>query len=530
MVPLAMLKIDLRKLILLLTVVSVLITLTNALYAIYKVERDLLVKKTMASNQVYAQKIAETTDRLIESAQQQLAFSAQHLGPNLADETQLMAVAGRLHRQTNTFNSVVIVRATGTVVAMSPQTLRVKGARINTESTMQSLRTKRPLITDPFVSPAGNYLISISHPILSEQGEYLGYISGSIYLDQHNLLSDVLSEHSYNDGSYVYVVDRNKTLIYHPDAVRIGQVIENNAAINQVLAGHQGARQMVNSLGIDMLAGFSPAKRAGWGIVVQRPKKDTLSELSGQMMAVFVATIPIGLLTLAGIWISAVFISRPLWQLAREVKTLENHEVLEHIQSIRSWYFEARELKHAITKSLGMMSNKISQLDIDSHTDPMTNLLNRRGMLKALDAFSHARQPFSVLALDIDRFKQINDTYGHNEGDHVITAVADLMRLHARKGDILCRSGGEEFLIFLTDTRLKHAFDVAERLRETISTHVVSPAGRITVSIGLAYCSGDPEQVHDTIKQADSALYQAKAGGRNRTVCHEAQVTEMKPR
>ncbi|UXI02021.1 sensor domain-containing diguanylate cyclase [Photobacterium sp. TY1-4] len=512
------LKVDLRKLILLLTVVSVFVTMSNSFYSIYKVQRDLLIKKTMESNQVYARKMAETTDTFIESAQEQLAFSAHRLSSLMQDESQLMAETDRLRRQTKTFNSVVIVNATGKIVAVSPETLQIKGIRLSTENSMQSLQAKRPLVTDPFVSPAGNYLISISHPIFSVQGKYLGYISGSIYLEKKNILSDVLGKHSYQDGSYLYVVDRNKTLIYHPEQSRIGEVIDNNDAINYVLSGNQGSMNMMNSLGIDMLAGFSPVERTGWGIVAQRPKVSTLSELDEQMMAVFVTTIPVGLLTLAGIWISAIFISRPLWQLAREVKTLDHSDTVEHIQDIRSWYFEAAQLKAAITKCLDMMARKISQLDADSHTDPLTNLFNRRGMLKALDAFSDNHQAFSVMALDIDRFKQVNDTYGHDVGDRVIATVAELMRSHARQGDVLCRSGGEEFLIFLTDTDLEHTFKVAERLREAISAYEIPSVGKITVSIGIAHCTGEHAHVHDSIKRADSALYAAKSNGRNRTV------------
>lgn len=517
------LKVDLRKLILLLTVVSVFVTMSNSFYSIYKVQRDLLIKKTMESNQVYARKMAETTDTFIESAQEQLAYSAQLLRHDMTDDNALMSESERIRLQTKTFNSVVIVNAKGTIVAVSPETLQIKGVRLKTESSMQSLQAKRPLVTDPFISPAGNYLISISHPIFSVQGEYLGYISGSIYLEKKNILSDVLGKHSYQDGSYLYVVDRNKTLIYHPEKSRIGEVIENNNAINYVLSGNQGSMNMMNSLGIDMLAGFSPVQGTSWGIVAQRPKVSTLSELDEQMMAVFVTTIPIGLLTLAGIWISAIFISRPLWQLAREVKTLNHSDTVEQIQDIRSWYFEAAQLKAAITKCLDMMTRKISQLDTDSHTDPMTNLLNRRGMLKALDAFSDNHQAFSVMALDIDRFKQVNDTYGHDVGDRVIATVAELMRSHARQGDILCRSGGEEFLIFLINTNQERTFKIAERLRETISEYEIPPVGKITVSIGVAHCSGKPAHVHDAIKQADSALYEAKSNGRNctRVFCDE---------
>ncbi|UTV29655.1 sensor domain-containing diguanylate cyclase [Photobacterium atrarenae] len=515
-------KVDLRKLILLLTIASVLITLSNALYSIYKVQRELLIQKTLDANQVYADKMAKTTDTFIEAAQEQLAYSAGILRYVMTEDAELMSEADRLRRQTKTFNSVVIVDAQGMIVAVSPETLEIKGARVSSKNSLRPLQAQRPLVSDPFISSVGNYLISISHPIFSEQGEYLGYVAGAIYLEKRNIIASILGKHSYQDGSYLYVVDRNKTLIHHPDKVRIGEVVTDNVAINTVLSGKDGAQGIENHLGLEMLAGYALVGRTGWGIVAQRSKSDTLSELDEQMTDVFVKTIPIGLVTLLGIWVSSIFISRPLWQLASGVKSMERAETVEHIRQIRSWYFEAAHLKAAITRGFDLMSRKITQLDLDSHTDPMTGLLNRRGMLKALDVFGEKQQPFSVVALDIDFFKQVNDTHGHDVGDEVITVVANLMREQARRDDILCRSGGEEFLVFLADTSPETAYEVAERLRQVVERFDIPVVGKVTISIGIAYWPGRTANINTAMKQADNALYDAKANGRNRTeVCVE---------
>ncbi|UXI04544.1 sensor domain-containing diguanylate cyclase [Photobacterium sp. TY1-4] len=520
-------KVDLRKLILLLTIASVLITLSNALYSIYKVQRDLLLEKTLNANQVYAVKMAETTDIFIEAAQEQLEYSAGILSRAMRDEAVLMSEADRLRRQTKTFNSVYVVNAQGVIVAVSPETLEVKGAQLSSENSLRPLQAQRPIVTDPYISLAGNYLISISNPIFSAQGEYLGYIAGTIYLEKQNIIASILGKHSYKDGSYLYVVDRTKTLIHHPDKARIGLMIPDNVAINTVLTGEKGAKDITNHLGIDMSAGYAPVESTGWGIVAQRPKSATLSELDAQMADVFVKTIPIGLVTLLGIWISSIFISRPLWQLASGVRSMERAETVEHIRQIRSWYFEAAHLKAAITRGFGLMSRKINQLDLDSHTDPMTGLLNRRGMLKALDVFDEKQQPFSVVALDIDFFKQVNDSYGHDVGDEVISIIANLMREQARRDDILCRSGGEEFLIFLADTSPETAFEVAERLRHVVEAFEIPIVGHVSISVGIAYWPGRAVNIHAAMKQADNALYDAKANGRNRTeICAELLCAE----
>ncbi|MGF1782302.1 sensor domain-containing diguanylate cyclase [Vibrio fluvialis] len=511
-------KLNLRKLILILGVFSVVITLFNAFYSIYKVQRDLIVNNTMESNRVYAEKMAEMTDAFIESAFSQLKFSAHVLSSKMNNSQVLELEAERLRTQTDSFNSVVIVNTEGIIVAVSPETVQVKGVKLTSERSLQSLRAQAPIITDPFVSPAGNYLTSISYPIFSSSGEYLGYVGGTIYLEKKNILTTLLGQHGYKDGSYLYVVDRNHTLIYHPDKRRIGQVIVNNEVINDVIQGDFGGKDIFNSQGVEMLAGYAPVKNAGWGIVAQKSKQLTLSTLDEEMWKVFLESLPIGILTLLLIWVSSIFISRPLWQLASAVRNFESHvKTMDDLKKIKPWYFEASHLKISFLRAFSIVSNTIEKLHSDSLTDSMTGLLNRRGLDKAIESFRLENIPFSVLALDIDYFKKVNDTYGHDVGDELLKNVSQLMKNQAREHDVLCRSGGEEFMIFLPNTDLNRAFEAAERMRKSIEIYSFPTVGNITISIGISSWEGLSERIDDVIKKSDQALYKAKNNGRNRT-------------
>lgn len=511
-------KLNLRKLILILGVFSVVITLFNAFYSIYKVQRDLIVNNTMESNRVYAEKMAEMTDAFIESAFSQLKFSAHVLSSKMNNSQVLELEAERLRTQTDSFNSVVIVNTEGVIVAVSPETVQVKGVKLTSERSLQSLRAQAPIITDPFVSPAGNYLTSISYPIFSSSGEYLGYVGGTIYLEKKNILTTLLGQHGYKDGSYLYVVDRNHTLIYHPDKRRIGQVIVNNEVINDVIQGDFGGKDIFNSQGVEMLAGYAPVKNAGWGIVAQKSKQLTLSTLDEQMWKVFLESLPIGILTLLLIWVSSIFISRPLWQLASAVRNFESHvKTMDDLKKIKPWYFEASHLKISFLRAFSIVSNTIEKLHSDSLTDSMTGLLNRRGLDKAIESFRLENVPFSVLALDIDYFKKVNDTYGHDVGDELLKNVSQLMKNQAREHDVLCRAGGEEFMIFLPNTDLNRAFEAAERIRKSIEIYSFPIVGNITISIGISSWEGLAERIDDVIKKSDQALYKAKNNGRNRT-------------
>lgn len=135
-----------------------------------------------------------------------------------------------------------------------------------------------------------------------------------------------------------------------------------------------------------------------------------------------------------------------------------------------------------------------------------------------LDYYQTMRQPFAVLALDIDHFKSVNDNWGHDVGDRVIRQVAQTLRQSARQSDVVCRNGGEEFLMLLPNTPLKEAEAMAERIRISIADNAIETVGHISISIGVAEWDARRLPLESSLKRADDALYQAKNSGRNCTV------------
>ena len=341
-----LLRFDLHRLILALAVLGVLATFGNSFYAIHQAQRQLLIDSTLEANRVYATKLAASAEAMLNAAQGQLAYSATQLAPLLQanDVKGLEQEVAQLRERTNTFNSVAVVNTESVVVAVSLETLKIKGAKLTSRSARQSLASQQPLISDPLVSLSGNYLISLSYPVFSADRRFLGFVAGSIYLQSASVLSSLLGQHYYQDGSYLYVVDRQKTLIYHPDPKRIGQKISDNAVVDEVLQGKQGAQAVLNTRGTEMLAGFAPVTEAGWGVVAQRPRNATLAGLDQQMLDILKGMIPVTLFILFIIWLSATVISRPLRQLANRARLMDQQEAASNISSIRAWYFEAAQL------------------------------------------------------------------------------------------------------------------------------------------------------------------------------------------
>ncbi|MGQ8975369.1 diguanylate cyclase [Acinetobacter schindleri] len=158
-----------------------------------------------------------------------------------------------------------------------------------------------------------------------------------------------------------------------------------------------------------------------------------------------------------------------------------------------------------------------------AHTDELTQLYNRRHFVSLAENCIHDWPRYSstcLLMFDVDHFKQINDSYGHDVGDRVLQLIADTARKEMRHSDVLARFGGEEFIILLSDTQLQDALVIAERIRNSIQQQYLYARPELvlkfTVSIGIAELESHTQDLDDLIKKADVALYAAKKSGRNR--------------
>jgi diguanylate cyclase (GGDEF)-like protein len=169
------------------------------------------------------------------------------------------------------------------------------------------------------------------------------------------------------------------------------------------------------------------------------------------------------------------------------------------------------------------------QLREQAHRDPLTGQYNRRYLDTTLqrEMIKAAREqlPITLLMVDIDHFKAINDTHGHPVGDEVLRQIGLILATHARSHDVVCRYGGEEFLLLLPQLPSTQALQRAEQLRRSAKTHVFSTeAGdiRVTLSVGVATYPDHGQTVDELLRSADHALYQAKREGRNRVVQAQA--------
>ena len=208
-------------------------------------------------------------------------------------------------------------------------------------------------------------------------------------------------------------------------------------------------------------------------------------------------------------------------------KPFHDDEVIARIKThlkIRSLQKQLKEQNAALESEINKRREAEAELRIKAITDPLTNIYNRRYFFElATKEFSRSRretEPFSIIMIDIDNFKSVNDTYGHLIGDQALIRFTEICKAEIREYDILARYGGEEFVILLPNTDIQQAKSMAERLRASI---IKTPLqfGEIIVSItssfGISCSNNDSVLALDKIlDKADQALYWSKKGGRNR--------------
>lgn len=168
---------------------------------------------------------------------------------------------------------------------------------------------------------------------------------------------------------------------------------------------------------------------------------------------------------------------------------------------------------------------KENQLIHAAESDPLTGILNRKAFLLELDKIwaltKRQKQPFAILMLDIDHFKQVNDKFGHIAGDQVLKQFCELVKQQIRQYDCFARYGGEEFVLFLPDTDVDQCERIAERIRATTESKLFTYDGEhvsMTVSIGASIYYENYLSAQEMLKAADKAAYEAKQAGRNKVV------------
>lgn len=520
-------KVSLTTLLTGLVCLSVLITLTILLVGSYQSKKQSLVDTTLSLNYSTAAKMSKTIDSLFISMQGSLRYAAKHFSENpmmnAGESNQYLEL---LHQSNNYFNSIVVVNETGLVDNVVPASVGTTGMYITAVEAKEALAAKKSYLSKPHMTVTTKRLIVfMSEPIFDVSGRYRGYIGGTLYLQENNILTMIFGSNDRDaGGSYFYVVGSDGHLLFHPDVERIGEDVSGNPVVHELMTGMGGKRQVVNSRGVELLAGYTGVPTNGWGVAVVTPSEVVKEQLKRHIRSMLLYTLPpFFLLLLIAVWL-AHRLAKPFVSLAKMVSTI-GHDKTQLPLKNNHWNREADLLTKTILIALSDIEKRTEQLTQAATVDPLTGLANRRTLETIMNQWTAEQLEYSMIIMDIDRFKSINDTYGHQAGDEVLKHLARIVSQSVRPGDVCCRYGGEEFVVLLANISAQAAFLVAERIRQTFETSE-SPIGKtVTVSLGIAHYPSQCSTTEAMFYLADQALYKAKGAGKNRTVLAETETT-----
>lgn len=509
-------KFHLRTLMLALSVGGIVLTSMLLLSALTLFQKGNIEDSLLQSNLAYARKLANTTDRYLMTAQKELAYSAS-LIEDLNNVSQLQQEANRLRLQSGFFNSVVIVSADAIITAASPESLELIGVKLQSHTSRQAISNKKLFISEPFTSAAGNYVVLVSQPIFTRKGQYLGYIGGTIYLKKEGMLSDILSMHFYDNKTDVSIVSNQGKLIFNRDPKLVNSEFKPSAMLKEKLVNSQNGYFYDGDMRAGELIGYASMTQANWKIIISGASDSVSRILLQTVIDAFWFTLAIIVLTAAMVTFFSARISFPLERLVEFTREEDSEVSLKKLSKMDAWYKEAERLREAVVLHLQMMTRRVNKLSDETMTDPLTGLYNRKGFDLLVKRYFTGDE-HCIVAIDIDHFKNINDRHGHTAGDAVLVALSARLKSVCMADEIVCRFGGEEFVVFLPNTDLNEAAAKAEQLRSTIDDEDFPYTGNVTISLGVANLKEKGNDLKQALHQADDALYAAKRGGRNRVV------------
>ncbi|WP_126993197.1 sensor domain-containing diguanylate cyclase [Thermosipho globiformans] len=367
------------------------------------------------------------------------------------------------------------------------------------------------------------WLVSMGKALYDKNGNLTGVVAIDTSV---NKINELINKKDNNfDSLYSYILNKNQEVIFHPNKEYISKAVKELVNKNFDFSSNEGYFEYkLNKY--DKIAYYTNLDFLGWTVVTVVNKEEIILKIIHGLF--FPISIVVFISISIGIWLTFSLYGKiisPITKLKERIQKIANGHLINN--DFRYPDNEIGIIAHEVEKftEKELYRKNIELLELNkklkylSERDQLTDLYNRHKMNKEIRKhyYNYKRygRPFSLLMVDIDKFKKINDTYGHMVGDEVLKKLAKILVKNVRKSDIVSRWGGEEFLILLSETNLEQAIEVAEKIRKIIETEIFPKDIKITVSIGVDSVE-NYEHIKDLLIVVDEKLYKAKENGRNR--------------
>lgn len=370
--------------------------------------------------------------------------------------------------------------------------------------------------TEPYKDAgSGGMMVTATKVVID--GDHPDRVVGAFGVDLQLIkLSLLLQTMKFGEGGYVFLMDDEGYIVAHSLKKSIGTFYGDKPWVKQILKNKRGSFPYSFD-GKDYYVSYSTVRNTGWKLVGIVPQKTLIKQADPiKRRTVLVAAISM----LAAVFIAVLFsrsIGKKIERMVQYMEEVENGNL-----TIRSYYRgndEFKELNHRFNRMVYNLSKNMEEIKLLSVTDGLTKLYNHKFVTETLEkSIYHAvenHEELSLMMIDIDNFKRINDQYGHQKGDEVLIALAEVMTNNLRNDDTIGRYGGEEFLIIMPGVNIEEACLIAERLRKKTEEIAIKDVNdKITISIGVSQYGG--ETSNEFVNKVDILLYKAKRNGKNR--------------
>lgn len=484
-----------------------------ALYIAFEYQRgrEQLVRDSLAT----ARALTAVVDRELAGTRSGLLALAS--SPWLrADELERFHAQAQDVQRTQNVNNIVLIDPQGRQVI---NTLRPFGSQLPSEANATILavfRTGQPVVTDLFVGPvARRPLLAVAVPVM--RGAEVPYVlAAGIWPDR---LSAVLTQQRLPGGWVAGIFDSTGAVAArtHEADRYVGQK-GAPALVARMAQGGDGVVESVTLEGTPVVSVFSRSAQSSWSVAIGIPRAMLAGQLRGSLLGLIAAT----LLLLAAALCAAWYVG---WRMVRSLRALVAPAVAlghgELVSLPRLELREANDVAQALNRTSALLQRA---LDRASH-DALTGLANRalfEEFLHSQIAVSHrSHTEVSLMYIDLDGFKQVNDGHGHAAGDELLRWVGHRIVAAVRQSDLPARLGGDEFGVVLVGTTESGARQVAEKILELVSSHPDYQRS-VSASIGIAGYPRSAQTMEDLLRRADQAMYAAKGLGKRRIAVAEA--------
>lgn len=391
----------------------------------------------------------------------------------------------------------------------------------NPEILRRVLATGQSVISEVYIGGVLHKpVVSIDLPVILD-GKVAYVLSIGLVPDDFNA---ILAAQRFPTGWVSAIFDHTGTIAartHAPDEF-VGRkgTLEYIQRIGEAL---EGSMKTVTREGIPTLSVWSRSSVTGWSVgigipreILERDLMHTMTWLSLGLATLLV--IGLGLAWMAGRKIAASVraLTAPAVALGKGQLVPVPEVSIQESAELAAAIGQAGELLAARTAALLAANRELAQL---AQVDALTGLQNRKSANERLRLeflrLKRSSNPYAVLFMDIDFFKEINDTCGHETGDQVLRHMATVLTASLRQTDFVARYGGEEFLAILSETNAEGALTIAEIVRSSVAQQAFPGARQVTLSIGVAMALGEDKDEESAVRRADTALYRAKEDGRN---------------